>query len=203
MSDLYATLGVPKDAPPDAVRKAYRKMARSVHPDHGGSPEAFQQLVLARDVLSDEARREKYDRTGRADPVEADAAESKAMNLVAEAVNHVWTVCQQRGINVQSVDVVKDARTYLQGKLREGETKRDSIAKAAKDLRKFAERFTAKKDRPNRVRAMLEGSAAEGERGAEAAEVLIAAYKRAIEILKDHSYDWEENAGGLTFVSYR
>ena len=109
---------------------------------------------------------------------------------------------QQRGINVLSVDVVKDAKTYLQGKLHEGEAKRDQIAKAAKDLRKFAERFKVRKDRPNRVRAMLEGSAAEGERGVEAAEVLIeaaevliAAHKRAIEILKDHSYDWESGHG--------
>lgn len=190
---LYTTLDVSKDAPPDAVRKAYRKAARRAHPDHGGSPEAFQQLVLARDVLTDEARRAKYDATGTIDPGEADRAEANAMNLVAEAVNHVWTVCEQRRLDISAVDVVKDARTYLQGKVGECEANHGKAVDGARKIREFATRFKAKKDQPNRIRLMLEGRAAEIERNAETIVPMIAAGKRALEIMKDHSYDWEES----------
>jgi len=193
---LYTTLGVPKDAPPDAVRKAYRKAARRAHPDHGGSPEAFQQLVLARDVLTDEARRAKYDATGTIDPGEADRAEANAMNFVAEAVNHVWTVCEQRRLDISAVDVVKDARTYLQGKVGECEANHGKAVDGAKNIREFATRFKAKKDQPNRIRLMLEGRAAEIERNAETIVPMIAAGKRALEIMKDHSYDWKAGSIG-------
>ena len=60
--DYYATLGVPKDAKPAEIKKAYRKLARDLHPDHNpGSEEKFKEVSEAYDVLSDETRRKEYD----------------------------------------------------------------------------------------------------------------------------------------------
>src|SRR5271154_5924105 len=67
--DLYHTLGVPKTATSDQIRKAYRKLARKHHPDvNPGKPEEaekFKTVAAAYEVLSDEQRRKAYDEFGQ------------------------------------------------------------------------------------------------------------------------------------------
>jgi molecular chaperone DnaJ len=63
--DYYKTLGVSKDAKPDEIKKAYRKLARTYHPDANKgdtkSEDRFKEISEAYDVLSDTARRKEYD----------------------------------------------------------------------------------------------------------------------------------------------
>ncbi|MGV9366405.1 DnaJ C-terminal domain-containing protein [Amycolatopsis sp. NPDC003731] len=65
--DFYATLGVGRDAGPDEIQRAYRKLARENHPDVNKDPEAeerFREIGEAYQVLSDPDQRRKYDRFG-------------------------------------------------------------------------------------------------------------------------------------------
>jgi curved DNA-binding protein len=66
--DYYSVLGVAKDASAEAIKKAYRKLARKHHPDvNPNDAEAsakFQQLTEANEVLSDPEKRKKYDQYG-------------------------------------------------------------------------------------------------------------------------------------------
>lgn len=66
--DLYETLGVPREADAEAVRKAYRHLARQYHPDVNPGDEAaedrFKQVSEAYAVLSDDERRRDYDEFG-------------------------------------------------------------------------------------------------------------------------------------------
>lgn len=63
--DFYKVLGVPKNADPAAVKKAYRKLARDNHPDHHKGDHAaearFKAISEANSVLSDPAKRKEYD----------------------------------------------------------------------------------------------------------------------------------------------
>jgi curved DNA-binding protein len=66
-TDYYEVLGVSRDADQDAIRRAYRKLARQYHPDLNsdeGAEERFKELGEAYEVLSDPERREQYDRLG-------------------------------------------------------------------------------------------------------------------------------------------
>ena len=60
----YKILGVDKNASKDEIKKAYRNLVRTKHPDKGGSEEEFQNIQLAYDTLSDENKRKVYDEYG-------------------------------------------------------------------------------------------------------------------------------------------
>jgi molecular chaperone DnaJ len=67
LPDLYGVLGVPQDASEDDIKRAYRRLARELHPDVNGDPEAerrFKEIVAAYETLSDPARRRQYDLFG-------------------------------------------------------------------------------------------------------------------------------------------
>src|SRR6058998_2068566 len=66
-ADYYQLLGVPRNATPDQIRSAYRKLAKQHHPDVGEAPdgaERFKQISEAYEVLSDPERRQRYDMFG-------------------------------------------------------------------------------------------------------------------------------------------
>jgi DnaJ-class molecular chaperone len=64
MSDLYARLGIDRKASTEEIRRAYKDLARSKHPDKGGDVEEFKAIQEAHEVLCDEGRRRMYDMTG-------------------------------------------------------------------------------------------------------------------------------------------
>src|ERR1700722_19031835 len=63
--DYYPTLGVDKKATPEEIKKAYRKLARTYHPDRNPDDKQaearFKEISQAHDVLSDPEKRKQYD----------------------------------------------------------------------------------------------------------------------------------------------
>jgi curved DNA-binding protein len=66
--DYYKSLGVDKNATPEQIKKAYRKLARQHHPDVNpndkGAEQKFKEINEANEVLSDPEKRKKYDQFG-------------------------------------------------------------------------------------------------------------------------------------------
>ncbi|MCR4962651.1 MAG: molecular chaperone DnaJ [Firmicutes bacterium] len=70
--DYYEVLGVGRDASPEEIKKAYKKLAKQYHPDLNPdsktAEEKFKEVQEAYDVLSDEQSRARYDQFGHNDP---------------------------------------------------------------------------------------------------------------------------------------
>ena len=67
MSDHYSVLGVERDANQDDIKKAYRKLARELHPDVNPDPhtqERFKEVTAAYELLGDPQKRQNYDMGG-------------------------------------------------------------------------------------------------------------------------------------------
>src|SRR6187402_769742 len=66
MADPYSTLGVARGADDAAIKKAYRKLAKELHPDKNKdnpkATERFSQVAQAYDLLSDKDKRARFDR---------------------------------------------------------------------------------------------------------------------------------------------
>lgn len=68
----YEVLGVARDASTEEIKRAYRRLSKTAHPDAGGDPARFTVITQAYDVLSDAETRRAYDRS-LAVPVSAPA----------------------------------------------------------------------------------------------------------------------------------
>jgi molecular chaperone DnaJ len=69
--DLYEILGLPRTASQEEIRKAYRRLARELHPDSSGDPatqERFKEVTAAYEILSDPDKRQRYDVYGQGGP---------------------------------------------------------------------------------------------------------------------------------------
>lgn len=201
MTDLYETLGVEKNATRGQVRRAFRSKSKRAHPDAGGDRDAFQALVVARDVLTDDARRARYDASGKVDDG-IDNTDGSAMNVLLAEVDRVFVAAQKRGWDIAGVDVIGDVRCGVQDKIAEARDVKKAKLRDAEKIEKFAKRFRAKKKgATNRIGRMLEESARNIRREAEGVDESLRVLERVLQIADEHAYDWDAGANQRQHVA--
>jgi curved DNA-binding protein CbpA len=168
--NLYDKLGVEKDAPPEKIKRAYRKRAAKVHPDVApGKEKEFLALVLARDVLLNPEDRAHYDATG--EMPKAKPGITPALILIRQ----IAVMC-----------AAKDPKQNLLGAIRE--QLKDQIFGFGKAIDKCHAAITEieKRWHEDEIRAQVLAEF-EGNKVAAQQHRMIA--EAALELLKDAKYD--------------
>jgi curved DNA-binding protein CbpA len=192
--DLYGELGIRADATAAEIDRAYRRRARAVHPDAGGSAEAFQALSRAYEILSDPERRRLYDETGETREPPRDTVTARAMQHIGELVGSVL----DSDVPFEGVDLVAAIRDTLAKQAADVAAAIARLDNQAQRAEAMARRFR-RASGENLIRRTLERRAGEIRRSATRMQKEADAFAKAIEILAD--YDFDVDSDGATLAA--
>lgn len=141
--DLYAILGVSRDATPEEIKAAYRRVSKRAHPDMtGGSVTAFAQVQHAYQVLSDAERRARYDATGDAAEQQPDNSAARIHSFVMGAIDRAI----QEHPDIDHRDIVKRAIQLLEADRRDGASANRQLGESRLKFEKIRSRMRFKGD---------------------------------------------------------
>lgn len=196
---LYDTLGIEPGADDAAIKAAFRQQAKAAHPDTGGTAQAFEEVKRAHVILSDPARRAKYDATGEIDEPIVNQTDAMAMSLISSMLISIL------GADEDPMDnpLVEAMKVHL-GKLMANLTRKIEITKRAKRRAEMMhKRFKRRKGGGDNIfERMLTWNIRKSEGEIASCEQALAAHKRALKILSDYEFV-AEPFGGLTFSFFR
>ncbi len=87
MKRYYSILGIDSESLPDEIKSAYRRLAKTVHPDIGGDPVRFRDIQDAYETLSNPRLREKYDDELASLPFDGEPYKTVEVIVIAEPVD--------------------------------------------------------------------------------------------------------------------
>jgi DnaJ-class molecular chaperone len=125
----YETLDVAADASDKDIKQAYRSRAQKSHPDReGGDAETFHEITLAYDVLSDPARRSKFDKTGEFGEEPSIQAQAEARIVIM--FNQVLDAPGFRGNFIKkATETIRGVTAQLIGEKQKAETELKRLEK--------------------------------------------------------------------------
>jgi curved DNA-binding protein CbpA len=192
----YETLGIRKDATAAYARGAYRRKAKTAHPDAGGTNEAMAELSRALAIIEDPKRRERYDQTGS---VEDEPVQSEWHDALASILPAISSVVMQWSRTGQGPDLERenifDTLIMTALKNRGGQINEVEVTKRfAAKMRKLAKRTRRRDGADSQIARAMEGEAARCEvriadmmRGVEAID-------KTLELLRAHVFDRDKSA---------
>lgn len=189
-ADLYADLGVSREATAAEIRSAFKKRVKKTHPDVGGNPDEFAKVTMAKLILLDPKRRAKYDEDGTID-AEPDNELAVIMNYATAAIDEVLKQCDKTRRRPDTVDVVALAKDVLRDTVNRVKAEISKLKGGVSECRSIAKRFKSKKGKANRIRAVYDARAGDIERRIAACENDRDKYQKAIDLLGEHEFEFD------------
>lgn len=143
----YQELNLPKSASTADVKAAYRRRAKRAHPDGGGTSEKFNRLSRAMLILSDPARRAKYDSTGDIDEATPDNAVAVALSIIVGFISQVINQhVSGSAPDPCGLDLVATARAHFKKQRQEFMNQKLPIQRAARKMEQVEKRFRKRRN---------------------------------------------------------
>lgn len=200
--DLYGTLGVDPGATAAEIKAAYRSAAKSAHPDTGGSAKEFESVNRAYLVLSDKAKRARYDATGEIDEPATDPTESMAMSFIHQMLSAILVddtdptecdlIAAMLGVFGKNIAEQKELLKMLN-------RSKERATRLQKLFKRKAAGAGDEKGEANLFQTLLDHQVKEFKAKIALAEMTIAGFKRAIELVQQ--YDFESSPPAMVTFS--
>lgn len=192
---LYGRLGLKATADLAAIKRAFKNLALSNHPDQGGNDEAFQAIRHAYDVLVDPERRRRYDETGDASEKAPNNAHAALWGLIGSILGDAIGKAVQQDKDPSKIDLVSVIVNVLE---RRSDEIRESVtgAQRAKTLyAKIVGRFKRKKAdaEPNVLDTIARAHLASLDNNIAQLSEQLAQNQAAIDILKDYKFEFDQD----------
>jgi DnaJ-class molecular chaperone len=132
--DPYKVLEVERNASADDIRKAFKQKSKTLHPDHGGMPEEFNDLRKAYEILTDSAKRGMWDEYRLADDLNI---ESEAMMVASQiAVQTLDTYPDNCNFDKEMSGVFEKCFRDIAGQIRDMTQKKERLEKRYRAIQK-------------------------------------------------------------------
>lgn len=189
----YRVLEVNVEANAEQIKRAYRRLAQKYHPDKkDGDDVKFKEVQHAYEVLSDPARRKRYDETGDVGQGACSGEQSRQTIVMKELAQ----IFAQVGNHVDgkydnpiemAIEGIKEAKKKLSKML-------ERHRKSAENLRTMAKRTSAKGD--NICAVIFDGIAGQQEHEVADGEQQLQLFDEMLEILHKHTYKTDKRPPG-------
>ena len=182
--DPYVILGVEPSASEADITRAFRRRAMDTHPDRGGDRAEFEAVTRANVVLSDPAKRAKFDSTGEMDDDAVDVTDQAALNIIGQVI------AQAIGGDVDpcKADFVGSLKTHFGKVIGEIDARTSSLKKAKARAEKMRGRFSRKGEGDNLLERMMGWQIDNMDEALRGMERTRSHHQRAIEILGDYDF---------------
>ncbi|MDL2397859.1 J domain-containing protein [Rhizobium mayense] len=136
MTDPYEILGIGRDASEEQIKTAYRKRAKTAHPDSGGDVDTFGRLQKAYELLLDPVRRKLFDDTGY-DVELTDAVDLQALVAIEKLITDMVLDEREPG----TFDPVAHMRASLMDEIRKANFSKSELERHSDRIRLHLDRL--------------------------------------------------------------
>ncbi|SRR6266852_7228771 len=194
IDDPYKVLGLKKDATEAEINAAYRAVARTAHPDGGGTVEEFDDIKQAHLILLDPEKRRKFDKDGIVDDNNPNNITSVAMQRITMfLIQTIQATMLQPALNLNQFDLIKGANTFFDQEIQKCHKQINETDNQISQFEKVLKRLKTKRDK-DVIKIMLDHHMSKLKNHILSQRKEISIYDKAKLIIKDYTFE-QENEG--------